>query len=78
MAKIKLKLPKLGMSMEEAVITQWHVSDGDIVTLDQDIYEVETDKATMDVECPFEGVITLIAKAGQSYKIGEIIAEIET
>ncbi|CAM3741600.1 biotin/lipoyl-containing protein [Litorimonas haliclonae] len=77
MAKVKLKLPKLGMSMDEATIAEWHVKTGDKVTVGQEIYAVETDKSTQDVECPFEGTLTVVAEVGQTCQIGEIVAEIE-
>jgi len=78
MAKIKLKLPKLGQTMEEATITEWMVSNGDKVTSGQEIYAVETDKSVLEIESPFEGTITLIGEVGSAYEIGDIIAEIET
>lgn len=77
MATIKLKFPKLDMSMEEAVIAQWMVNSGDEVSVGQEIYSVETDKTTMAVECPFAGIINTIGEAGGTYQIGDIVAEIE-
>jgi len=78
MAKIKLKLPKLGQTMEEATITEWMVSTGDKVSPGQEIYSVETDKSVLEIECPFEGTITLVGEVGTAYEIGDIIAEIDT
>ena len=53
MAKIKLKLPKLGQTMEEGTISEWMVADGDKVSLGQEIYSIETDKSVQEVECAF-------------------------
>ncbi|CAN0213962.1 MAG: hypothetical protein Hens3KO_20770 [Henriciella sp.] len=78
MAKIKLKLPKLGMSLDEAKIVEWHVANGDKVSPGATIYSVETDKSTLEIECPFEGEITIIGEVGQSFRIGDIVAEINT
>ncbi len=78
MATIRLKLPKLDMSMEEATITEWFVGTGDKVSQGQAIYSVETDKATTDIECPIAGVIRVIGEVGTAYKIGEIIAEVKS
>ena len=77
MAKVKLKLPKLGMSMEEATIAEWMVKSGDEISVGQEIYSVETDKSVQEVESPFEGIITIVAEEGAVCQIGDIIAEIE-
>jgi len=65
------------MSMEEATIAEWFVKTGDMVTAGQEIYSVESDKSTMDVESPLDGVITTIGEVGVAYEIGAIIAQIE-
>ena len=77
MAKVKLKLPKLGMSMEEATIAEWMVKSGDEISVGQEIYSVETDKSVQEVESPFEGIITIVAEEGAVCQIGDIIAEFE-
>lgn len=77
MPVIKLKVPKLDMSMEEAVISEWFVKTGDTVTKGQEIYSVESDKTTMDVESPLDGVITVIGEAGETYELGAIVAELD-
>lgn len=78
MAKIKLKLPKLGMSMDEAKIVEWHVTNGAKVSPGTVLYSVETDKSTIEIECPFDGDLKIIGQVGESFKIGDIIAEIHT
>ena len=78
MAKIKLKLPKLGMSLDEAKIVEWHVADGEKVAPGALLYSVETDKSTLEIESPFEGQVTIIGQVGESFRIGDIVAEIET
>lgn len=77
MPTVKMKMAKLGMSMEEAKIIEWHVTDGAEVKAGEELYSVETDKSTMDVESPFEGRIKIIGQAGETFKIGEIIAEFD-
>ncbi|MEM9384799.1 MAG: biotin/lipoyl-containing protein [Pseudomonadota bacterium] len=78
MPKIRLKLPKLDMSMEEAAIAEWLVKTGDRVTKGQAMYLVESDKAATEVECPIDGTVTVIGEVGVPYKIGHIVAEIDT
>ena len=73
-----LKLSELEGTASEAIITVWHVSEGDRVERDQDILEVVTDKATFDVPAPAGGVVTeIIKKEGETVKVDEIIARIE-
>ncbi|GAB3523296.1 hypothetical protein GCM10027575_55480 [Phytohabitans suffuscus] len=70
-------MPKLGMSMEEGTVTEWHVADGDRVEAGQILYTLETDKTANEVPSPLAGVIKLIAVAGESYPVGEVLAELE-
>nr|WP_296780070.1 dihydrolipoamide acetyltransferase family protein [Rhodococcus sp. (in: high G+C Gram-positive bacteria)] len=51
------KLPDLGEGLTDAVIVEWKVAVGDTVTIDQVVVEVETAKASVEVPCPFEGVV---------------------
>ncbi len=78
MAKMTLKLPKAAVSMREGTIIKWLVADGGAVTVGQDLYELETEKATLEVPSPFAGTITLVGQTGVVYPVGEPIAEIET
>lgn len=70
-------MPKLGMSMEEGTVGEWMVADGDQVEAGQLLYSLETDKVTNEVPSPLSGVITLIAEEGETYPVGEVVAEIE-
>ena len=55
---ISVKMPALSPTMEEGSLTKWLVKEGDNVLAGDVIAEVETDKATMEVEAVDEGVIT--------------------
>lgn len=50
-------LPDLGEGLTDAVVLEWKVKPGDTVTIDQIVVEVETAKASVEVPCPFEGVV---------------------
>jgi glutaconyl-CoA/methylmalonyl-CoA decarboxylase subunit gamma len=78
MAKMTLKIPKLGVSMQEGTIVEWCVQTGDTITLGQKIYVVESEKSSLEVESPFAGVITILAPIGETMKVGTPIAEIVT
>jgi pyruvate/2-oxoglutarate dehydrogenase complex dihydrolipoamide acyltransferase (E2) component len=78
MAKIKLKLPKLAVSMQDGTITEWLVASGDSVSVGQHIYTVESEKTSMEVESPFAGTITVLAASDETLPVGTVIAEIES
>jgi pyruvate/2-oxoglutarate dehydrogenase complex dihydrolipoamide acyltransferase (E2) component len=78
MARMKLKLPKLAVSMQEGTIVEWLVSSGDTVVVGQPLYTVESEKTSMEVESPFAGRITLAAPTGEAMPVGTLVAEIDT
>ena len=53
-------LPDLGEGLTDAVVLEWKVQAGDTVTIDQVVVEVETAKASVEVPCPFEGVVSVL------------------
>ncbi|MDV7394967.1 biotin/lipoyl-containing protein, partial [Arthrospira platensis SPKY1] len=72
---IKIEMPKLSDTMEEGVIAKWNVKEGDQVKAGDIIAEVETDKATMDVEVYDPGVVLkLMAKEGDAVPLGQPMA----
>lgn len=78
MPRFPIKMPQLGESIAEATIREVLVTPGDEVKADQNIFEVETDKAMMEVTTPCSGIIAEIsAQVGTSYPVGSPIAVIE-
>ena len=72
-------MPKLGNQMEEGTITRWLVSPGDSISKGQIIFELETDKANVDVESDYSGkLIRIVIGDNESSKVGEPIAYIES
>jgi pyruvate dehydrogenase E2 component (dihydrolipoamide acetyltransferase)/2-oxoisovalerate dehydrogenase E2 component (dihydrolipoyl transacylase) len=68
------RLPELGEGVYEAELVSWLVKPGDVVKRGQNLLEVMTDKATMEVPSPFTGTITALgAEPGQQLKVGEVI-----
>lgn len=68
------QLPELGEGVYEAELTAWLVKVGDTVKRGQNLMEVMTDKATMEVPSPFAGTITALqAQPGQQIKVGEVV-----
>ncbi len=74
---IVIDMPKLSDTMEEGVIAKWNVKEGDKVSSGDIIAEVETDKATMDVEVFDAGtILKIVAKEGDAVPLGGIMAVI--
>lgn len=72
---IEIKVPALGESVSEAAIAKLHKKVGDAVKADELIVELETDKVTLEVNAPANGVISdLKVKEGDNVKIGDLIA----
>lgn len=71
-------MPQLGESIAEATVISFLISAGDTVEADQDIIEVETNKATTHVPSPGRGVVhKLTAKVNESYPVGAILGYVE-
>ena len=72
---IEIKVPALGESVSEASIAKLHKKVGDAVKADELIVELETDKVTLEVNAPSDGVIAeLKVKEGDNVKVGDLIA----
>jgi len=72
----KIKIPKLGMAVDEATLSEWLVSDGDRVDVATPIYVASTDKVDQEITSPAAGTIRLIGELEQTYPVGTLVAEI--
>src|SRR6478752_3875311 len=79
MARYEFKLPDIGEGIAEAEIVAWHVKVGDTISEDQQIADMMTDKATVEMESPVAGkVVELAGEVGDQIPIGSVLAVIET
>jgi 2-oxoisovalerate dehydrogenase E2 component (dihydrolipoyl transacylase) len=79
MARYEFKLPDIGEGIAEAEIVAWHVKVGDTIAEDQQIADMMTDKATVEMESPVAGkVLELAGEVGDQIPIGSVLAVIET
>ena len=79
MARFTFKLPDIGEGISEAEIVAWHVKVGDRIEEDQQIADMMTDKATVEMESPVTGtVIELAGEVGDQVSIGAALVVIET
>jgi len=78
MPSIPIIMPQLGESIAEATIVSFLLQPGDTVEADQDIIEVETNKANMNVASPCRGKIAkFVVQLNESYPVGAVLGEIE-
>jgi pyruvate/2-oxoglutarate dehydrogenase complex dihydrolipoamide acyltransferase (E2) component len=79
MPQIPIIMPQLGESIAEATIINFLVKPGDLVEADQDILEVETNKATMNVASPCRGSIEkFLVRLNESYPVGATLGYLQT
>lgn len=78
MARYEFKLPDIGEGIAEAEIVAWHVKVGDHVAEDQQIADMMTDKATVEMESPVAGrVVRIAGEVGDQIPIGSVLVEFE-
>ena len=70
-------LAQLSISMEDGRVSKWLVADGELVSTGQPVVEIETDKATIEVEAPVDGVVRIVAAEGEIVVVDGILAELE-
>lgn len=79
MSVYQFKLPDIGEGIAEAEIVAWHVKVGDRVEEDQQLADMMTDKATVEMESPVAGTVKKLAgEVGDQIAIGSVLVEIET
>jgi pyruvate dehydrogenase E2 component (dihydrolipoamide acetyltransferase) len=72
---IEVILPKVDMDMSSGTIASWHKAEGELVQEGDALFDIETDKATMEVESPGAGILHFIsAKEGDIIPIGQAVA----
>jgi len=74
---VDVQIPTLGESISDGVIVRWMKRDGETVAADEPLLELETDKASVEIPAPTAGVIALLAKEGQTVRVGEVVARID-
>jgi 2-oxoglutarate dehydrogenase E2 component (dihydrolipoamide succinyltransferase) len=76
---IEVKVPQLSESVAEATLVSWHRNEGDAVTRDENLIDIETDKVVLELPAPDGGVLVKVLKGnGETVIAGEVIAQIDT
>jgi 2-oxoglutarate dehydrogenase E2 component (dihydrolipoamide succinyltransferase) len=73
---MEIKIPEVGESVREALVAKWLKKNGDTVTKDEPLCEVETDKITLDLNADVAGVLTILVVQGTTVPVGAVIGEI--
>ena len=74
---VEIKVPTVGESINEVTLLKWLKADGDYVDRDEVIAELESEKATFEVNAEQAGVLKTNAKEGDTLKIGDVLASID-
>ncbi len=74
---IEIKVPPVGESITEVVLSSWKKADGDFVEMDEIIAELESDKATFELTAEKSGILKISAKEGDTLEIGATVCRIE-
>jgi 2-oxoglutarate dehydrogenase E2 component (dihydrolipoamide succinyltransferase) len=76
--KIEIKIPSPGESITEVVLATWFVSNGDYVNKNQELAEIESDKATLTLTADAAGSVEILVEEGETTPIGAIACTIDT
>src|SRR6476620_3578382 len=74
---IEIKVPAVGESISEVTLLKWLKKDGEYVDRDEVIAELESEKATFEVNAEQAGSLKIIAKEGDTLNIGSVLAHID-
>ncbi|WP_301920743.1 2-oxoglutarate dehydrogenase complex dihydrolipoyllysine-residue succinyltransferase [Ferruginibacter sp.] len=75
---IEIKVPSVGESITEVTLVKWIKKDGEYVNRDEVIAELESEKATFEINAEQAGILKIIAAEGDTLKIGDIACSIDT
>ncbi|MCU0437940.1 MAG: 2-oxoglutarate dehydrogenase complex dihydrolipoyllysine-residue succinyltransferase [Raineya sp.] len=74
---IEMRVKPLGESITEVVLGSWTKNEGDVVKMDEILAEIESDKATFELTAEAAGVLRIVAQAGSTLKVGDLMCKIE-
>ena len=74
---IEIKIPSPGESITHVQLVKWLITDGDEVEKDQEIVEIDSDKASFPLAAPNDGIVRILVAEGETIAVGTVIATIE-
>ena len=75
---LEIKIPSVGESVNEVTIASWLKKSGEYVEMDEPIAELETDKATVELNAPEAGILKILVEEGEDVEINMVVAELDT
>jgi len=75
---LDMKVPSPGESITEVQIARWLKSDGDFVEKDEELCEIDSDKATLTINAEDSGQLKILASEGDTVKVGDVVCKIDT
>jgi 2-oxoglutarate dehydrogenase E2 component (dihydrolipoamide succinyltransferase) len=78
MAIIEIKVPSPGESITEVVISRWIKKEGEYVEKDEEMAEIESDKATLTLNAEESGALKILVAEGETVKVGQVVCSIDT
>ncbi len=75
---LEIKVPTVGESISEVTLAKWDKKDGDYVERDEILCELESEKATFELNAEEAGILKTMAKEGDTLAIGAVVATIDT
>ena len=76
--KMEITVPSVGESVTQGILSSWLKAEGDRVEEGSDLFELETDKATVTVPAPASGALAIAVAAGAAVTIGQVVGSIDT
>jgi len=76
--KLEVAVPEVGESVTQGTITGWLKKEGDFVSEGEDLFELETDKATLAIPSPGSGILSIRIPDGSDVNVGQIVAELSS
>ncbi len=78
MAKIDIKVPSPGESITEVTISRWLKKDGEYVNAEEEVLEIDSDKATLTVSAEKAGALKILSQEGDVVKVGGVVGTVDT
>ena len=75
---VEVKVPPVGESITEVTLSRWLKPEGSLVAMDEQIAELESDKATFELTAEVAGVLKYVASEGDTLEIGSVVCSIES
>lgn len=75
---LEMKVPSPGESISEVQIARWLKKDGDFVEKDEELCEIDSDKATLTLNAEADGVLKILVQEGETVEVGKVVCSIDT